>query len=424
MHGPRRISRQTRVLLVLIVLAAVIAVSTSSGGLTGSNRQGVARPADLVWRVALGGTIGALIGMVVLAVFHRLAPSKPTLARWLYGEVMNSPEVGAHASWVTAPRSFRRALRRSIPLILLLVAVGALIGASRAPLHPQTRLRPPTSEAGSASDGKPSEEVKGRYVDTDGDGKPELQIDGDGDGKYEQIYVPCPGKKLPTNVPGPGDSIPDDQPRGTVRIPIDEGCDGTIDRYVDVRLDQLRTIPTAPPTTGARNAPVPPSQKNKVSIPPIVGQILLALIAAAVIAAVVVGILRRKRKPAKDDDPEDVEVAPDPATIAVAASVERSRTELAVDDDPRRAIIVAYETLLSGLGAVGLARRPQEAPEEYLRRSLAGVHVDHRPFHELTGLFSLARFSSHPITESHRSAAQEALASAAASLPNVAQEVR
>jgi hypothetical protein len=426
--APRRaLSRQTRVILVLVVLAAVIAVSTSAGGLGGSSRTGTAKPTDLLWRIAVGGVIGGLIGVAVFSALHRLAPSRPPLARWLYGEVWE-PTVGfTRSAKVTAPPSWRRALRRGVPLLLLLAAVGALIGASTAPLHAKSSLPPPAESAGRAEDGRPSEEVDGRYVDTDGDGKSELQVDADGDGRYESTYVPCPGSRLPTEAPGPGVSLPRGQKPGTVRVPVDEGCDGTIDRYVDVRVDRtgkVTTVPSIRPRNG-NNAPattVPRSQENKVPIPSFVGQFLLVLLAIAVVAAVVIGIVKRKRKPDQVDEHED-DGAPDPsdAATAVATSVERSRTELVGEDDPRRAIITAYQTLLDGLGAVGLARRPQEAPEEYLRRSLAGVSVDLRPFQELTRLFGLARFSGHAITEAHRTAAQRALATAAASLPNLPQ---
>jgi Domain of unknown function (DUF4129) len=414
------------VLLVLVVLAAVIAVSTSSGGLRGSSRSGSAKPADLFWRVMVGGGIGALIGVAVLALLHRLAPSRPSLARSLYGETWQAAVGFQRGTKVTAAPSWRLALRRGIPLVLLLAAVGALIGASTAPLHAKTSLPPPSTSADEAEDGRPTEEANGRYVDTDGDGKPELQIDADGDGRYESTYVPCPGSRLPSETPRPDVTLAPGQKPGTIRVPIDEGCDGTIDRYVDVRLDRTGRITTVPTTTSknGKSAPVttvPRSQANKVSIPSWIGQLLLVLLAIGVVAAVVIGIMKRNKKPDEVEKSGEEDDAPDTAATAVAVSVERSRTELVVEDDPRRAIITAYQTLLDGLGAVGLPRRPQEAPEEYLRRSLAGVSVDLRPFHELTRLFGLARFSRHAITEAHRTAAQQALADAAASLPNLPQ---
>ena len=413
--------------LVLVVLAAVVAVSTSAGGLGGARRTGTAAPSELLWRVIPGGLIGALIGAAVLALLHNVAASQPSLARSLYGEIWKSPGDRTGSLRVTAPASWARALRRGIPLLLLLAAVGALIGASTAPLHAKTSLPPPSKSASQAEDGRPAEQVRGRYVDTDGDGKRELQIDADGDGRYESTYVFCPGSKLPSEAPGPNVSLPAGQQPGTVRIPIDEGCDGTIERYVDVRLDRDGTVPTVTGRNAQNSSPtiVPPSQANKVPIPPIIGRLLLALLAIAITVAVVVGILKRKQKPDTVDKPEDdASDTPNTASTAVAMSVERSQTELIADDDPRRAIILAYETLLNGLGAIGLPRQPQEAPEEYLRRSLSGVPVDHRPFLELTRLFGVARFSTHAITEVHRQAAQQALAAAAASLPNVPQGVR
>jgi Domain of unknown function (DUF4129) len=338
LSAPRRaLNRQTRVLLVVVVLAAVIAVSTSAGGLGDTQRTGSANASDLLWRVAIGGAIGALVGLAGLAALHRLAPSRPPLARWLYGEVWESTVGFVRGSKVPAQPSWGGAWRRGIPLLLLLASVGALIGASTAPLHPITSTS------------------------------------------------------------------------STARTPPPEI---SLARNPSKTIQPTNTRPAAPITT------VPRSQANKVVIPSWIAQLFLTLLAVAVLAAIVVGIARRMQKPDEAEKPEQIVVDTSAAT-AVALSVDRSRTELVVENDPRRAIIAAYQTLLDGLSEVGLARRPQEAPEEYLRRSLAGVSVDLRPFQELTRLFGLARFSSHDVTEAHRADAQRALANAAASLPNL-----
>ena len=72
--------------------------------------------------------------------------------------------------------------------------------------------------------------------------------------------------------------------------------------------------------------------------------------------------------------------------------------------------------LLEGFADIGLARRPEEAPEEHVRRSLAVARVDPRPVRQLVSLFALARFSEHPVDESHRSAAVAAMQAALASV--------
>ena len=158
---------------MLVVLAAVVAVSTSSGGLGGTTRDGTAKISDLLWRVALGGLIGLSIGLAVLAALHRAAPSRPPIAKWLYGVTWSTPGVGQQATVVTAPRSWRKALRRVLPFLLLLIAVGALIAASTTPLQTTTSMKPPSPSAGEAEDGKPTEVADGRYV-TSRDGTKEI----------------------------------------------------------------------------------------------------------------------------------------------------------------------------------------------------------------------------------------------------------
>ena len=50
-----------------------------------------------------------------------------------------------------------------------------------------------------------------------------------------------------------------------------------------------------------------------------------------------------------------------------------------------------------------------------MRRCLAAAHMDPVPVRELLDLFALARFSSHPVDESHRLAAVRAMRASLAS---------
>ena len=81
----------------------------------------------------------------------------------------------------------------------------------------------------------------------------------------------------------------------------------------------------------------------------------------------------------------------------VAALVDESLDDLRSEADPRRAVIAAYARMERGLGGAGLARKPFEAPLEYLRRVLLEVQAGAQPVGRLTELFERAKFSSHDI---------------------------
>ncbi|MGH9134829.1 MAG: DUF4129 domain-containing protein, partial [Ilumatobacteraceae bacterium] len=84
--------------------------------------------------------------------------------------------------------------------------------------------------------------------------------------------------------------------------------------------------------------------------------------------------------------------------------------------DPRVAIRIAYGTLLDGLARIELERRPEEGPDEHIERCLKAAALPAGPIRELLGLFAMARFSTHPITEQHRAAAIAALDAAIGSV--------
>ena len=89
---------------------------------------------------------------------------------------------------------------------------------------------------------------------------------------------------------------------------------------------------------------------------------------------------------------------------------------LLYDPDPRRAIIAAYARLLAVLDSAGQARLAHEGPREHLARALEHVRVRPSAVTTVVGLFEIARFSSHPLTDEHRSEALAALDDARADL--------
>ena len=84
---------------------------------------------------------------------------------------------------------------------------------------------------------------------------------------------------------------------------------------------------------------------------------------------------------------------------AVATVIDAVLAELVTSADPWAVVITAYARMEEALEAVGLARRPSEAPHEYLERALGRLQVSRAAVHRLTGLFEFARFSNHDIDQ-------------------------
>ena len=108
--------------------------------------------------------------------------------------------------------------------------------------------------------------------------------------------------------------------------------------------------------------------------------------------------------------PPDPEAITPIAAVAAEAGLMASLGDVSFEGkDPRGQITVAYRRLLAALAAAGAPREPQEAPYEYLLRALGPLGVRAEPMHTLTGLYVMAEFSDHPVTEHRRARAVEAL---------------
>jgi hypothetical protein len=138
----------------------------------------------------------------------------------------------------------------------------------------------------------------------------------------------------------------------------------------------------------------------------------LGVAAGAALAVIAAAASTRRR----GGRPQAAPLAPAEAARQVLA---QSAEELSMTAEPRQAVIAAYARLLDGLRDAGAGRRPSEAPFEHVSRVLADLGVRAAPLQELTALFAEARFSTHDITEGHRSAALAALAEASADLAEV-----
>jgi hypothetical protein len=95
--------------------------------------------------------------------------------------------------------------------------------------------------------------------------------------------------------------------------------------------------------------------------------------------------------------------------------------ELALDDDPRRAVIAAYARMERVLAAQGRPRRRSEAPIEYVRRLLREAELPAEPLFALTHLYERAHFSTHQIDPGMRAEAIDLLERIRRDLRDIAQ---
>jgi hypothetical protein len=131
---------------------------------------------------------------------------------------------------------------------------------------------------------------------------------------------------------------------------------------------------------------------------PITGQTFGALLVALLVAAAMQALAeRRRREPGLR------------RRARLAGLVDDTLDDLALEPDPRRAVIAAWARMERGLAATGLPRRAAEAPFEYAARALAEASVPPAAVQRLTGLFERAKFSRHHVDRAMRDDAVQAL---------------
>jgi uncharacterized protein DUF4129 len=126
---------------------------------------------------------------------------------------------------------------------------------------------------------------------------------------------------------------------------------------------------------------------------------LTAGVGAGVVGFAGLAIVRARRRHEADVEPRAM----------VAAGARDAAAAAAIPADPRAAVLAAYGRMETALASVGLARRPSDAPREYLARLEAGLGGGRAPATRLTELFERARFSPHPVGEDSRAEAIGAL---------------
>lgn len=326
--------------------------------------------------------------------------------------------IGVAAIRLARPGSLTLRPVEWLAILFVAAALGALIGAALTPETPRPDEVSPLDDdeidRRREQSGEFSDRTRVTRVDRDGDGQPDVDADGnpilgvdiDGDGRIDGYLQPCPdGTPVPESRPG--------------YVPIDDECDGTVDHWVpfdpemmlpgDGSAREVAPPDTISPTERAERARDEGADGQRGGI---LGKLLLILLAIAVGAAIIAYLVRMPDRKHGDDEPAEPPADDEPPPPDLSRSFEASLDAMLDDPDPRQAICAAYGKLLDGLAEVGLQRRVEEAPEEHMRRCFASARIDEAAAGELVGLFSLARFSPHPVDEQHRLAAVRAMRAA------------
>jgi hypothetical protein len=182
-----------------------------------------------------------------------------------------------------------------------------------------------------------------------------------------------------------------------------------------VRPPRPRPLPTVP---GSPRQPLhgpPPGSGAPASL---ILTVLALLVLAAAVTAALIAARRRTRLTAVSvqaigelDEQEQLRGA-----------VESGEAALRELSDARAAIVACYVAMERELAGAGTARSAAETPDELLARAAGAGLIRGAAAGRLTGLFYAARFSSHPVPQSSRDQAQQALREMAADLASRPQD--
>lgn len=127
------------------------------------------------------------------------------------------------------------------------------------------------------------------------------------------------------------------------------------------------------------------------------------LLAILCVAGAIVVVSRRRL----EGDIEPIDPSPE---RALGSAIDEARATLLLGDDPRSAVLRAYQGLEEAMDRHGMQRHRAETPSEHLARVLADLPIDPEPVLRLGELYRIARFSDHPVTAVDRRNAAESLA--------------
>lgn len=124
-------------------------------------------------------------------------------------------------------------------------------------------------------------------------------------------------------------------------------------------------------------------------------------------------LLRSPRRRRRRRRPEDVEFevldSAAQVTEVMAEEAEDQRALLALEGEPRNAIVACWHGFEQQAVRAGVARRPWQTTAEFVLGVLDLVGADRGAVARLADLYREARFSDHPLTDDHRARALDAL---------------
>ena len=103
-------------------------------------------------------------------------------------------------------------------------------------------------------------------------------------------------------------------------------------------------------------------------------------------------------------------------TEVMSEDAEEQRTLLAIEGEPRNAIVECWHRFEQQAVRAGVERRPWQTTAEFVLEVLDLVGADRGAVAGLADLYREARFSDHPMTDEHRRRALDALDAIHASL--------
>ena len=119
--------------------------------------------------------------------------------------------------------------------------------------------------------------------------------------------------------------------------------------------------------------------------------------------------LRRRPPPPPPEVDFDVVETARRVAGSIARDAEQQRRLLTDDGQPRNGIVACWHRFEEQAADTGVVREDWETSAEFTLRVLDLVEADSGPVTRLAALYREARFSDHPLDESHRTAALAAL---------------
>ncbi len=193
-------------------------------------------------------------------------------------------------------------------------------------------------------------------------------------------------------------------PGGGLVIDLDDLEAGGVAGAIDDAGGSAGSEPVEPETSDPGDEEPPGSSSALGDLAAILVPVLAAIGLAGALVYLAVRHARRSSD-GGDAVPDAVDDGAQPHVVDYAAeidAIDRLLWEIEQEPDPRRAIQRVYAAVETGLGNDAMARQRSETPGVYLQRVLGRLDGLREPLSDLTGLFELARFSTHDITTDMR----------------------